>query len=97
LRALAREILNDWDAVVAFVKNPGLPPTNNEAERALRHAVISRRISFGSRTAEGSRAYASLLSVFETCRLRDQDPWVYIAQTIALARKGIGPVSIPAQ
>jgi len=37
LRALAREILNDWDAVVAFVKNPDLPPTNNEAERALRH------------------------------------------------------------
>ena len=34
LRALAREILNDWDAVVAFVNNPELPPTNNEAERA---------------------------------------------------------------
>ncbi|MCP4151373.1 MAG: IS66 family transposase, partial [bacterium] len=63
LRALSREILNDWDAVVAFVKNPGLPPTNNEAERALRHAVISRRISFGTRTTEGSRAYAALLSV----------------------------------
>jgi transposase len=97
LRALAREILNDWDAVVAFVKNPGLPPTNNEAERALRHAVISRRISFGTRTAEGSRAYAALLSVIETCRLRGQDPWAYIAQTIALARKGITPASIPAR
>ena len=35
LQALAKEILNDWDAVVAFVKNPELPPTNNEAERAL--------------------------------------------------------------
>ena len=29
--------------------------------------------------------------------LRDQDPWAYIAQAIALARKGIGPASIPAQ
>ena len=95
LRALAREILNDWDAVVAFVKNPGLPPTNNEAERALRHAVISRRISFGTRTPEGSRAYAALLSVIETCRLRGQDPWIYITQTIALARKGIAPALIP--
>ena len=54
LRALAKEMLNDWDAVVAFVKNPELPPTNNDAERALRHAVISRRISFGTRTTEGS-------------------------------------------
>ncbi len=84
LRALAREILNDWDAVVAFVKNPELPPTNNEAERALRHAVISRRISFGTRTTEGSMAYAALLSVVETCKLRNQDPWQYIAQTTAI-------------
>jgi len=95
LRSLSREILNDWDAVVAFVKNPGLPPTNNEAERALRHAVISRRISFGTRTSEGSQAYAALLSVIETCRLRNQDPWSYIAETIRLGRKGIAPLLIP--
>lgn len=95
LRALAREILNDWDAVVAFVKNPYLPPTNNDAERILRHAVISRRISFGTRTSEGSDAYAALLSVIETCRLRNVDPWAYIAQTIALARKGQRHISIP--
>ena len=95
LRALAKEILNDWDAVVAFVKNPEVPGTNNDGERALRHAVISRRISFGTRTAEGSRAYAALLSVIETCRLRDQDPWQYIAETIALGRKGIAPSPIP--
>lgn len=94
LRALAKEILNDWDAVVAFVKNPELPPTNNDAERALRHAVISRRISFGTRTTEGSMAYAALLSVIETCRLRNQDPWQYIAQTIALGRKGVAPSPI---
>ncbi len=68
LKALAAEILNDWDAVVAFVKNPGLPPTNNLAERMLRHAVILRRISFGTRTSEGSLAFADLLSVIETCR-----------------------------
>jgi hypothetical protein len=95
LRALAREILNDWDAVVAFVKNPELPPTNNDAERALRHAVISRRISFGTRTTEGSMAYAALLSVIETCRLRNQDPWQYIAETLSLGRKGIAPSPIP--
>jgi len=96
LRALAREILNDWDAVVAFVKNPELPPTNNDAERALRHAVISRRISFGTRTTEGSMAYAALLSVIETCRLRNRDPWQYIAQTIALGRKGLALCPMPA-
>lgn len=95
LKALCREILNDWDAVVAFVKNPGLPCTNNNAERALRHAVISRRISFGTRTSEGTQAYASLLSVIETCRLRGVDPWNYIAEMISLGRKGCPPQPIP--
>jgi transposase len=42
LKALANEILNDWQAVVAFVSHPHLLVTNNEAERALRHAVIAR-------------------------------------------------------
>ncbi|HEY9769210.1 MAG TPA: transposase [Coleofasciculaceae cyanobacterium] len=32
LQTLAKEIFNDWDAVVAFVHHPELPPTNNEAE-----------------------------------------------------------------
>ena len=50
LQALAKEILNDWDAVVAFANHPELPPTNNEAERALRHAVIARNIGYGTRT-----------------------------------------------
>lgn len=95
LRALAREILNDWDAVVAFVKNPHLPRTNNEAERALRPIVIARGISFGTRTSEGSQAYAALMSVIETCRLRKQNPWDYIAQTVALARKGMTHQPIP--
>jgi transposase len=37
IRALAREILNDWSAIVAFVTNHALPPTNNEAPAPGRH------------------------------------------------------------
>ena len=96
LQALAKEIFNDWDAVVAFVHHPELPPTNNEAERALRHAVIARQIGFGTRTSEGSLAYSSLLSVIETCRLRQVNPWNYIAEVLGLARKGISPPTFPA-
>ena len=95
LQALAKEILNDWDAVVAFVKNPELPPTNNEAERALRHAVIARNIGFGTRTYEGSLAYSSLLSIIETCRLREINPWIYIADVLANVRKGLAPPTVP--
>ncbi len=95
LKALANEILNDWDAVTAAVRNPNLPLTNNEAERALRHAVIARRISYGTRTNEGSIAYSSLLSVIETCRLRQVAPWEYISSVIKLARQGLSPPKFP--
>ncbi len=96
VRDLAGEILNDWDAVVAFVSDPNLPPTNNEAERALRHAVIARRISFGTRTDEGSRFYAAGLSVVDTCRKRGADPWVYACSLIAAARANLPSPPIPA-
>ena len=74
-----------------------LPPTNNDAERALRHAVIARRITFGTRTDEGSRFYAAGLSVIDTCRKRGVDPWTYARDLIAAARKGSALPSIPAK
>jgi transposase len=95
VRALAREILNDWDAVIAFVNDPSLPATNNDAERALRHAVIARRLSFGTRTDEGSRFYAAGLSVIETCRKRGVDVWNYVCRLIAAARAGLPHPPIP--
>lgn len=95
VRELAGEILNDWDAVVAFVFDPKLPPTNNDAERALRHAVIARRISFGTRTDEGSRFYAAALSVIDTCRKRGVETWAYACRLIAAARAGLSTEAIP--
>ena len=78
------------------MRNPHLPPTNNDAERALRLAVIARRLSFGTRTQEGSAAYAASLSVIETCRRRRIDPWPYIASVLARARNGIQNIPLPA-
>ena len=95
LKALAKEILNDWQAVVAFASHPHLPVTNNEAERALRHAVIARYITHGTRSAEGSETYAALLSVIETCRRRNRSPWPFLAEVIALRRKGLPAPSVP--
>jgi transposase len=95
VRDLAGEILNDWEAVVAFVSAPNLPPTNNEAERALRHAVIARRISFGTRTDEGSRFYAAGLSVIATCRQRGVETWAYAGRLIAAARANLPAPQLP--
>lgn len=96
IRALAREVLNDWAAITAFVTNPHLPATNNEAERALRDAVIARRISHGTRSEEGSAAYAATMSVLETCRRRGTDAWAYITDVLTRARSGLPHPPIPA-
>lgn len=86
-RQLARELLNDWEAIWTVLEHPELPLTNNIAERALRHWVISRRISYGTRTEQGSRAFTLLASVIDTCRQRDILPWPYLAEVIAARRK----------
>jgi transposase len=51
-----------------FVRVEGVEPTNNGAERALRHAVIWRRISGGTDSADGSRFVERMLTVVATCR-----------------------------
>jgi transposase len=94
-RALARELLNDWEALFQVLAHPELPLTNNEAERALRHWVIARKLS-GTRTLEGSRAYGLLASVIETCRKRQQLPWGYLAQVIRARRAGQSAPPLPA-
>ena len=94
-RGLARELLNDWDAIWNVLTYPELPITNNVAERALRHWVIARKISYGTRTQQGSRAYTLLASVIDTCRQRGIAPWPYIAQVIAERRQGNPPPPLP--
>lgn len=94
-KKLARELLNDWTAIWQVLAYPDLPITNNAAEQALRHWVIARKISHGTRTAEGSRAYTLLASVIDTCRQRGVLPWPYIAQVITERRQGKAAPPIP--
>ena len=95
-RELAREFLNDWDAIFRILNHPHLPLTNNEAERALRHWVISRRICYGTQSSQGSRVFALLASVIDTCRKRAISPWDYLASVIHERRRGNDAPPIPA-
>ncbi|WP_434735332.1 IS66 family transposase [Accumulibacter sp.] len=96
LRGVVREFLYDWDVILRPVAEPHLPPSNNAAEQALRHWVISRAISHGTRSEEGSRAFAFLASLIETCRRRGASAWQYLGTVIAAARKGLQLPAIPA-
>jgi len=57
--------LGEW---LVFVDDPRVPPTNNLAERSLRPLVLLRKITFGSRSLEGAKRMASLMSIAETSR-----------------------------
>ena len=94
-QALATEMLNDWTAIFRVLQYPHLPMTNNEAERALRHWVILRRISYGTRTEQGTRVFAILISIIETCRKRQQSPWIYLAAVIHSQRTGLPLPKLP--
>ena len=88
VKALAREFLNDWISIWRVLSNVDFPLTNNVAETALRHWVINRKISYGTRTEQGSKVAALLASVIDTCRKRNVLPWPYLSKVIAERRRG---------
>ncbi len=59
-----------------FVADPQVPPTNNAAERALRPVVVSRKISGGTQTGEGSTTKGTLTSTFGTWTVRGLNPFM---------------------
>ena len=87
-KALAREFLNDWDCIFRILEHPDYPLTNNEAERALRHWVIIRKITQGTRSPIGSKALSILASIIATCRLRAVKTIDFVKNTIVSARSG---------
>lgn len=92
---LGREFLNDWDAIFCVLDHPELPLTNNIAEQMLRHWVIWRRISQGTRTEQGSKALALIASVIETCRQRNASPLRYLTRVIESQRQGLNVPELP--
>lgn len=94
-RKLGAEFLNDWDAIFRVLEFPELPLTNNFAERMLRHWVILRRITYGTRTNQGSLTLCVFAGIIETCRLRKASPLRYLAALIAARRAGLEMPPLP--
>ena len=57
-----------------FVSHPSVLPENNAAERSLRHLVVSRKISGGTRSKQGSNSKMALASLFGAWRARGLNP-----------------------
>jgi transposase len=76
--ATCRELLMREAALWTFVRVEGIEPTNNVAERSLRHAVLWRKVSYGTQSARGSRFVASLLTVMTSCQQQGRNVLTYL-------------------
>lgn len=82
----------DW--LWTFVDVPGVEATNNAAERALRHAVIWRKLSFGTQSAAGSRFVETILTFVETCRQQRRNLFATLTEAIQAHQNSTQPPTL---
>jgi transposase len=78
--ATCRNLIAQEAKLWTFVWHEGIEPTNNAAERALRHAVLWRKGSGGTDSSRGSRFVERILSIRETCRQQGRGLLEYLAE-----------------
>ena len=97
---LCRSLLQIWPALWTFTHVPGIEPTNNAAERALRPAVLWRKGSFGTQSPAGSAFHARKLTL--TSRQQGRSHLDNLTDVCSAAQHGqpipsLLPAGMPAQ
>lgn len=77
-----RELYEHREWLWTFLRHEGVEPTNNAGERSLRHAVIWRKLSFGTQSASGSRFVETMLTVIETCRQQHRNVFSFLTAAV---------------
>ena len=83
MRVLCQRVERFLPELFTFVAEPQVTADNNAAERSLRPPVVSRKISGGTRSDQGSGTKSILASLFGTWRLQGRDPYHAVQQTLA--------------
>lgn len=94
VRTWARLFSTQMERLFAFTKHPGVEPTNNSSERALRTAVQWRKTSFGNRSKKGELATARLPTAAGTCKIQQRNILESLAATVRLHRAGLPTPSL---
>lgn len=95
--ATCRMLLEGEEHLWTFLRVQGIEPTNNAAERALRHAVLWRKMSGGTASERGSRFVERVLSVAATCRQRGLNVLDYLCRCFQADRDGCRPPGLVPQ
>jgi transposase len=77
-----KELVEHREHLWTFIDNEDITPTNNAAEQSLRHAVIWRKLSFGTQSKSGSQFVERLLTVIETNRRQSRDAFAWLVTAV---------------
>lgn len=82
LAGMCKPLYDHRDWLWTFLDVERVEPTNNASERALRPAVIWRKLSFGTQSAQGSRFVETILTAVETCHRQSRNSFDYLTTAI---------------
>ncbi len=95
-KRIAKRMRKHQRELTAFLWEKDLEGTNNAAERALRPAVVARKISGGSRSKNGAEAWATLSSLMRTARQQGKNLLETIRSMLVAAWATDRPPTVPA-
>jgi transposase len=78
-KATCLDFFNKFESLWVFLYEEGVEPTNNKAERSLRHGVILRKLTYGSQSEKGQVFVERILTVAGTLKERAKDTLGYLA------------------
>ncbi len=77
-----------------FMFVPGVEPTNNHTEQQVRHCVIDRRITQGTRSEVGQRYHQRMWTAIATCAKQSRSFFHFLHESIAANLAGQAPPSL---
>jgi transposase len=97
-RQMAKRLRDYGRDYFTFITTPGIYPTNNIAERALRFIVVDRKITQGTRSPTGRRWCERIWTAIATCRQQCRSVCDFIHQTLTALAQNLPPPSfLPAR
>lgn len=85
---MAKRFRDNGKAYFEFITTPGMAPTNNLAEQAVRFVVIDRRITQGTRSLKGRETCERLWTVVGTCAMQGRSAFEFILAAVRAHFRG---------
>jgi len=91
---LAKRFHKHGEAYFQFITTPGIEPTNNLAEQAIRFVVIDRRVTQGTRSETGRRWCERIWTIIATCVQQGRSVFDFLLESVESHLRGVPPPSL---